>query len=159
MDIVTKAACQIDAPIDDVFKLFLRMDITKVMTGFGPFPAIERVEGIDGTWDTSGATRRVYLADSTSAHEELTLVEAPRRFTYLVTDNTGPLGKMVRAIHGDFRFSQKAGGTRVDWSQTFDTRLPFVGILFPVLKLGWARYLNAALVEAKSIAETNGEST
>lgn len=154
MDIRTDATCEIEAPIDEVFELFLHMDITRVMKGYGPFPAITRLEGLEGEWKESGATRRVHLADGTSAHEELKTVDPPRQFTYLVTDNTSPLGIMVRAIHGDFRFSKSGAGTRVEWTQTFDTKLPFVGLLLPVLKLGWARYLSAALVQAKSIAET-----
>ncbi len=49
MDIPASASVEIDASIDDIFDSFLEMDITRVMTGYGPVPEVEKVETSEGT--------------------------------------------------------------------------------------------------------------
>lgn len=156
MHIRTEATVEIERTLDDVFDIFLDMDITRVMQGFGPFPAVERVESLEGEWTGPGATRRVYLSDGNDAHEELQVVESPRRFVYEISDASGPMGVMARSAIGEFIFTETTNGTRVDWSQTFDARGLAAPILLPVLKLGWARYLNDALQKAKTFSEADG---
>ena len=61
------------------------------MPGYGPLPAVARVENQTGKWDAVGQTRTIRLADGTTARETLTSYDAPYYFAYTVSDVTGAL--------------------------------------------------------------------
>ena len=49
---------------DEVFKFVVAQDVfPKVLTGFGPLPAVVKTSGNTGAWDVIGTSRLVHLAD------------------------------------------------------------------------------------------------
>src|ERR1700709_797956 len=65
---------------------------------YGPIPAIRAVEQPDGAWGTLGQSRVVRLADGGSMREELTRVNRPHAFGYVLTDVTGPMKPLAARV-------------------------------------------------------------
>ena len=67
-------------------------------------------------WGAVGQSRVIHTADGGSMHEELVIVDPPRRFSYRLTEVTGPLKVLVGSIDGSWSFEPVGTGTRIEWS-------------------------------------------
>jgi hypothetical protein len=68
----------IERPTPVVFSFIAAEDVLpKVLTGYGPLPAVIRTSKHTGAWDTPGSARIVHLADGNTVREQLTAYSAP----------------------------------------------------------------------------------
>lgn len=111
----------------------------------GVFPPVKEVRAQTGEWDAAGQTRTVVLADGGSFREELTSVDPPRSFGYLLTEIAGPLGLLVGHVVGDWIFTPAAGGTEITWRWHIHSKSPLTSWLLPLFARLWKGYARQAL--------------
>lgn len=118
-------------------------------------PGVARTSGTTGPWDVPGSHRIVHTTDGYQAREEVSAVDAPSYFSYVVTDFTQPLlRRLVREARGQWWFEESGGGTRMRWQYSFTPTSRLAGIaLAPVVKVLWNRYMASAMETARRRAE------
>jgi Polyketide cyclase / dehydrase and lipid transport len=131
-----------------VFNFIAAEDVLpKVLTGYGPLPAVIRTSGNTGPWTIVGSARLVHLADESTVREQLTHYVPSSHFAYRVWDFGNPI---IRALadeaRGEWTFSRVPEGTLVTWTYTFTAKnsvtvLPLSGIT----KVLWRGYMNVCL--------------
>lgn len=114
---------------------------------YGPIPPIKQVQEQTGDWDAPGQTRKVLLTGGGSMREELTRLDAPRSFSYTLTDIRGPLAPLVSWVEGEWLFTPKGTGTEVTWRWTIHPRFQLAAPLIPVFGRLWQGYARQALEE------------
>ena len=130
-----------------VFDTFLPLDLTEIMTGYGPLPAVSGIEDESGPWDAVGAERTIRLADGHSMLEVLTSVQRPTKFSYTLSNLTNVLRFLVVRFHGAWSFedaSAEEGACRVraTWRYEFETRSILTRpIAWLILILFWRPYM------------------
>ena len=148
------------APIETVFDVFVPIDLTTIMTGYGPLPAVTAVEDQVGCWDAAGQTRVIRLADGSSMHEALTRVERPSHFAYQIGELTSPLRYLTSGMRGAWWFSEAPESrsdeplTHVRWRYVYEMRSALtrpLGAL--IIGQPWRRYMKRALALATEQAE------
>jgi hypothetical protein len=131
-----------------VFAFIAAEDVLpKVLTGYGPLPAVVRTSGNTGPWDKVGSARVVHLADGSSVREELTHHDAPKKFAYRVWDFGNPIiGALASEARGEWTFDPTPEGTRVSWTYTFTARNAAAAIpLSAITQILWRGYMNVCL--------------
>ena len=139
-------------PVADAFARTLGLPLEQVFhRRFGPIPPISGTTQ-DGEWATSGQVRTVQLADGGSLREELITVEPPSRFTYRLSEVTGPMRPLASHIDGSWTFVPAGTGTRVTWGWTVHPRSELVGrVVLPVFARLWTGYARRALDELDAL--------
>lgn len=140
-------------PPQRCFDAIIPIDLTRMMRGYGPLPAVTGVRDQVGPWDAPGSTRVVELADGNETPERIVAVAIPEAFHYRVGPFTGPLGKVVDHVDGSFLFDAAEGGTTaISWTYAFR---PLRGrsLLVRALAPLWRRYAAQSLARAVAIAE------
>ena len=109
---------------------------------YGPIPPIKAIRDQAGDWANVGETRTIVLGGGGTMREELTAVDAPNLFGYVISEVTGPLALLVDHIDGSWIFSPHDTGTTVTWRWTLHPKsalaLPAVWVFARVWK-GYAR--------------------
>jgi hypothetical protein len=126
-----------------------------VLRNAAGMPGVERTSGTTGPWDVPGSHRIVHTTDGYQAREEVSAVDGPAYFSYVVTEFTQPLlRRLIREARGQWWFDEHPTGTEVTWTYSFQptSRLASV-VLVPVVKVLWRRYMAAAMGIAKARAE------
>lgn len=82
---------------------------------YGPIPPIKAIRDQAGDWANVGETRTIVLGGGGTMREELTAVDAPNLFGYVISEVTGPLALLVDHIDGSWIFSPHDTGTTVTW--------------------------------------------
>lgn len=160
--IVIEIQGQIPVPIETVFDVFMPIDLTSIMHGYGPLPAVSAVEDQTGAWDSVGESRIVRLADGHGMLETLTRVDRPKGFAYTLSNLTNVLRLLVHRFHGTWAFEDcsTAGGApvvRATWRYEFDARSRFTRpIAGWILTLFWRPYMERALERASAQAVARG---
>jgi hypothetical protein len=133
---------------EKVFAFIAAEDVLpKVLTGYGPLPAVTRTSENTGPWDKPGSARVVHLADGTSAREQVTRYSSPKDFAYRVWDFGNPVVKtLATEARGEWRFTPTGDSTQVEWTYTFVAKnaaaaLPLSGIT----QLLWRGYMDVCL--------------
>lgn len=133
---------------EKVFAFIAAEDVLpKVLTGYGPLPAVTRTSKNTGPWDKPGSARVVHLADGTSAREQVTRYSSPNDFAYRVWDFGNPVVKtLATEARGEWRFTPTGDSTQVEWTYTFVAKnaaaaLPLSGIT----QLLWRGYMDVCL--------------
>ena len=85
-------------------------------------PGAVRSDALIGSWRNVSDRRRVVFADGSSALEEITSNQLPRRFQYEVWNLTNDTGRYITYALSEFRFSQSDRGTHVRWEYSFHPR-------------------------------------
>jgi hypothetical protein len=141
-----------------VFELFQAIDVTTILTGFGPLPAVASVTNPTGRWDEPGQERTLHLADGSSLCERMTAVDPARSFSYELDQISGPLRHLVRVFSGCWSFEPAAGDrsrgfTRAHWRYVFE---PHSWITWPatvfIVKCLWQPYMRRVLARASAQA-------
>jgi hypothetical protein len=150
---VTRKAVIAGSP-DAVFKFITAEDVLpKVLTGYGPLPAVLRTSGNTGPWDRPGSARVVHLADGSTVREQLTGYDSPKRFTYRVWEFGNPIVRtLATQAKGEWDFVATAEGTQVTWTYTFQAKnaaaaLPLSGIA----QILWRGYMDVCLENTQKI--------
>lgn len=143
------------ASADAVFAAVIPIDLTKVFTGWGPFPAVTGIQHQPGQWDAAGKTRTVQLKGGDIMRERLVEYEPPLRCAYEVLPLKGPLGRLVERINGQFVFRElHHGHTDITWTYEFVPRRrarPFLLVLAPL----WRRYARRLVSRFAAAAEAS----
>ena len=133
---------------DEVFKFIAAEDVLpKVLTGYGPLPAVIKTSGNTGPWDVVGSSRVVHLADKTTVREEITHYDYSKYFAYRIWDFGNPIVKtLATGGRGEWTFTAAEGGTQVTWTYTFVaknglTAIPMSGIA----QILWRGYMDVCL--------------
>ena len=112
---------------------------------YGPIPPIKKVHDQVGEWGTVGQTRVVLLTGGGSMHEELTSVDPPRSFGYVLTDVRGPMASLVGRVEGEWTFTSTTTATTVTWRWNIHSRWALTAPLLPVLGRWWKGYARRSL--------------
>jgi hypothetical protein len=127
--------------------------LPKLLTGYGPLPAVVGTSQHSGPWDRSGSARLIHLADGSTVREQLVAYESPRFFAYRVWDFGNPILRgLANGAAGEWTFAAAPGGTQVTWSYTFTAKsrwaaLPLSGIVHVL----WRGYMDVCLDNAMRI--------
>jgi hypothetical protein len=164
--IVIEVRGQVAAPIETVFDVFRTIDLTSIMHGYGPLPAVARVEDQTGAWSSVGESRIIRLADGHGMLETLTRVDPPEGFAYTLSNLTNVLRFLVHRFHGTWAFEESpvegeppTGPVLVNatWRYEFDVRSQLTRPLaWLILTLFWRPYMKGALECASAQAERFG---
>jgi hypothetical protein len=111
---------------------------------YGPIPPIRSTEG-PADWGTTGQVRTIRLADGGSIQEELTHVDRPHTYAYLLRDITGPMKPLASHVEGLWVFVPAGTGTRITWTWTVHPRSAFSAAILPAFGWLWRRYAQSAL--------------
>ena len=98
-----------------------------------------------GAWDAVGQSRTLELSDGSTVVERLTVVDAPRRFAYRLSDFTGPFGGLVAFAEAEWDFDAAVEGTRIRWTYSFHAQPKRGWIVRLIVRLFWARYMKKVL--------------
>lgn len=150
--IAVTVARSVDAPVGHTFDTIVPIDLPSVFKGFGPLPAVEGTQDQVGDWDTVGESRQVNLSDGSHATERIDLYARPDRFAYTVGPFSGIVGKLVDRAEGEWRFSEEAGTTKIEWTYTWFARGGAKPLIWPVTLL-WRRYAERVLNDAAALVE------
>lgn len=134
--------------IEAVFSTITAEDILpKVLTGYGPLPAVTHTSDLTGPWDTPGSIRTVHLADGSRVREQLLVRDTPTHFAYRVFDfRHALLKRLAREGHGDWRLRRAGTNTTITWTYTFEARNAVAAVpLWLIAKLLWRGYMDVCL--------------
>ena len=132
--------------VDDAFAGTLPLPLTTIFTHwYGPIPSIRGVRDQVGEWSSVGQTRVVLLTGGGSMREELTSVDPPRSFGYVLTDISGPMALLVGRADGEWTFTPSGTATTVTWRWNIHSRWALTALLLPVLGRLWKGYARQAL--------------
>ena len=123
---------------------------------YGPIPPIKRVLNQTGEWDAAGKTRTVLLTGGGSMVEELTHVDPPHAFGYILSQIKGPLSPLVSRVDGDWLFAPSGTGTTVTWRWTIHPRSRLAAPALPVFGWLWRGYAKQALQELGRLLTPTG---
>lgn len=150
---ITRQAVIVGAP-EAVFNFISAEDVLpKVLTGYGPLPAVLKTSQNTGPWSVAGSARLIHLADGSTVREQVTHYEPYNRFAYKVWDFGNPLIRgLATGARGEWTFSPTPGGTLVVWTYTFNaknavTALPLSGIT----QVLWRGYMDVCLENSKRL--------
>lgn len=144
----------IPAPVARVFALVTAEDVLpKVLTGYGPLPAVVATSERSGPWTEPGSMRVVHCADGSTAREQVTHHVAPSAFAYRVWGFSHPVLRMLAIeARGQWAFLGIDGSTRVEWTYTFVARhRAAVGPLWMFSRLLWRGYMDACLENVRGL--------
>lgn len=150
---------RIPVDIETVFDVFAPIDLTTIMTGYGPLPACAGIEDQDGAWDGIGQSRIIRLADGGGMLETLTAFQRPTHFAYTINELTNVLRFLVKDFHGAWFFEDEtptdgaAPSTHARWRYEF---VPHSVLTWPlswvIVKFFWRPYMAQALALASAQA-------
>ncbi len=149
---ITRTAILPGSP-DRVFAFITAEDVLpKVLTGYGPLPAVIRTSEQTGHWDVPGSMRRVHLADGSSVREQVTAYVSPTSFAYRVWDFEHPvIRRLASQARGDWTFVPESGGTRVVWTYTFVAQSGVAALpLAAITQVLWRGYMDVCLQNAQA---------
>jgi hypothetical protein len=117
---ITRQAIITGTP-EAVFNFISAEDVLpKVLTGYGPLPAVVKTSENTGPWTVAGSARLIHLADGSTVREQVTQFEPSNRFAYRVWEFGNPLIRSIATgARGEWTFSPAPGGTLVIWTYTF----------------------------------------
>ena len=149
---------EIGAPIETVFDVLMPIDVTRILTGRGPMPAVIAIEDQTGDWNSIGESRIIRMGDGHAMLETLTGVDRPHSFTYTLSNLTNVLRLLVRRFHGTWKFESLDSGEGAPsvwarWHYSFEPRSALTRPLsWLILRLFWRPYMAEALERARQIA-------
>ena len=153
----TQAAITIDRPPLVVWNH--ATDITtlpKMFVGWGPIPAVKKVEVIKGEPMTPGMKQRTTTVDGRVIDEQILTVRKPEYFDYQLLKGFGfPFTLFVRMGGGSWTFTPKNSGTMIRWEYYFElTSLLAYPVGAMLVKFFWKNAMKAYLRELKKYTES-----
>ena len=122
-------------------------------TGWGPFPAVLRVEAQTGGWDAVGQTRRPQLGDGGEVTETIIEYTPGVGFAYELTGFTDVFDRIVRGVRGEWTFTPDGDGSVVHWTWEFKPRLGRGPLVAAVIVPLYRRYMRQILRATVTLAE------
>jgi Polyketide cyclase / dehydrase and lipid transport len=144
--VVVEQSRAIPVAVEDAFNRTLPLPLPVIFSRwYGPIPPIKAVRDQTGEWDAAGQTRTVVMVGGGSMREELTSVEPPRSFGYVLSNIKGPMAPLVGSIEGKWSFTPTGTGTTVTWQWILHPRSGATAPALPVLGRIWKGYARRAL--------------
>jgi Polyketide cyclase / dehydrase and lipid transport len=144
--LVVEQSRAIPVSVDTAFRGTLPMPLpTLFRRWYGPIPPIKTVRNQTGQWGTVGQTRTVVLTGGGSMREELTRVDAPHSFGYVLSEITGPMSPLVSRVDGEWLFAPAGTGTTVTWRWAIQPQSRLAAPALPVFGRIWRGYARQAL--------------
>jgi hypothetical protein len=130
-------------------------ELETVLKDAAGLPGVAKTTDTTGPWDKAGSTRIVHLTDGNSVRETVTTATAPDYFAYRVTEFTTPLFRATcKEARGQWWFTDSGAGLEAKWTYTLESTSPLgLLVLYPVIKVLWHRYMQAAMQATKTRAE------
>jgi hypothetical protein len=128
--------------------------LAALLGGWGPVPAVARVDRLDAGPYAIGSKRRIHNSDGSVLDEEVLVHEPPRRHGYRLFGEFGGLAKLlVREGRGDWEFHPTdAGETLVRWRYEFTLTTPLAWPLGVVMmKVAFANMQRRALGRLRAV--------
>jgi hypothetical protein len=118
-------------------------------------PGVTKTTDTTGPWDTPGSSRIVHLTDGNTVRETVMNATAPDYFAYRLTEFSNPIIRAVcREARGQWWFTDRDNGLYAKWTYTAESKgLLGYFLLYPVIKILWHRYMQAAINRTKARAE------
>lgn len=156
----TRVSVEVAAPQEWFFYWFLSVDLTKIMPGYGLIPGVVGVEDQTGPMHVPGSSRRLQLADGTTATEQVTSCEPPKVVQYRLYELTNLFRHLVAEARGEIWFSEiQEDRTRVEWQYTFFGRSRVSTLVLKLLiPLQYRGFMQSALDRSKRLAEEQARS-
>jgi hypothetical protein len=130
---------------DRTFAIITPSDPSRFYPKFGPLPAVVAVRDQTGAWDAPGQSRILELSDGSTVVERLTVVDAPHRFSYRLSDFTGMFGSLVAFAEAEWDFDANVEGTRIRWNYSFHAQPKRGWVVRLIVRLFWAPYMKRVL--------------
>ena len=150
----------IPKPRADVFDVIAAEDVLpKVLTGYGPLPAVVATSGNTGPWDRPGSERVVHLADGSTLREQVTAYRRPGYFSYRVwAFDNAVINKLASGGRGEWIFTDVPGGTHVRWTYAFKRRSFLAGVpLSIVVHILWRGYMDVCLANTRRLLDSHDQ--
>jgi polyketide cyclase/dehydrase/lipid transport protein len=153
-NVATTVSIRIPSAREPLFDWFIPIELPRILTGWGPVPAVVATSEQSGPWDTPGSRRTVHLADGSTAHERVTACERPASFGYTVNGFSGPVRYVAVEGRGQWWFEAAGpGATDVRWTYTFQARSRAAALLLtPVVKVAWRGFMRRGLDRLAALA-------
>ena len=155
-DIAITREVTIPRPRADVFDVVAAEDVLpKVLTGYGPLPAVVATSDTTGPWDRPGSARVVHLADGSTLREQVTAYRRPGYFSYRVWAFDNPvINSLASGGRGEWIFTDVPGGTHVRWTYAFKRRSVLAGVpLSLVIHTLWRGYMDVCLANTRRLLD------
>jgi len=146
----------IPGPRADVFDFVAAEDVLpKVLTGYGPLPAVVATSDNTGAWDRPGSARVVHLADGSTLREQVTAYRRPGYFSYRVwAFDNAVINSLASGGRGEWLFTDVPGGTHVRWTYAFKRRSFLAGVpLSLVVHMLWRGYMDVCLANTRRLLD------
>lgn len=130
------------------FELITADDVLpKVLTGYGPLPAVEKTSGYSDNWNSPGVRRTVHLSDGSSLTETITKIDDNRFYSYEISDFNHPiLKRLAKKGIGRWNFENTNEGVKIDWTYEFISVNRFSAIpLWMMTRTLWKGYMDVCL--------------
>ncbi len=141
----------------DTFDWFVELDISRVLNGYGPLPAVEQTLNQSGRWTTPGETRDLQMSRGITARQEILICEKPRFFAYRVSGFAHILDLMAWGAEARWWFEEVSDGrTRLTWRYTFWPRSRIAQIaMYPIISTIWTGYMQKTIELMRRFAESD----
>lgn len=130
-------------------------ELETVLRDAALMPGVKNTTDTTGPWDKAGSTRIVHLTDGNTVRETVVTATAPDYFAYRLTEFSNPMIRAVcRDARGQWWFTDSGSGLQAKWTYTAESTNPLTWLLlYPVIKILWHRYMQAAMRATKQRAE------
>ncbi len=144
-------------PRVEVFEAaFAPEQMPKLLRGWGPVPAVERAELLDGGELAPGKVRRIHNSDGSSLDEEILVHDPPRAHGYRLCGQFRGIAKLlVREGRGDWTFTEiDATHTQVTWRYAFTLTSVLAWPLgLAMMKVAFANMQRGTLEQLRAVFE------
>lgn len=150
---ITRTAVLPGTP-DAVFEFITAEDVLpKLLTGYGPLPAVVGTSGHAGPWDRPGSERTIHLADGTTVREQVSRHASPGFFAYRVWSFGNPIIRtLAEEARGEWTFTAAPEGTEVSWTYAFSAKSGWTAVpLRAIVQILWRGYMDVCLDNAVRI--------
>jgi hypothetical protein len=137
-----------------VFNFIAAEDVLpKVLTGYGPLPAVVKTSGNTGPWSVPGSARLNHLADGSTVREQVTHYDPSKYFAYRIWDFSNPIiSALATGARGEWTFSATPGGTLVTWTYTFTAKNAVTALpMSAITQILWRGYMDVCLENSKRL--------
>jgi hypothetical protein len=139
---------------ETVFNFITAEDVLpKILTRYGPLPAVIKTSENTGPWTVAGSARLIHLADGTTVREQVVRFEPTSFFAYRVWEFGNPIVRsLASGARGEWTFSSAPGGTLVTWKYTFTAKNSFATLpLSAITQILWRGYMDVCLENSKRL--------
>lgn len=121
-DIVVDEDVVLAASPDAVWDYFHAPEGYALFVGYGPIPALVRVEWLEGDHERVGSIGRVRFADGSTQRERVLRSERPHHYAIAIDEFSSVFRFVVREAREDVHFVAEGGKTRIVRRFTFTPR-------------------------------------